>query len=270
MPGIPVAADAFQLVEKIDPDQKVFLFLDYDGTLVPIAPTPAEAVPPPSLINLLNILVRLPNMKVAVISGRPVKDLASLMPVKGLVLAGLHGLELPLQDARADQSSFLRVVPAINMLSGTARALIEGKNGFLLEEKGFSLALHYRLADPSEAAEVTSLFREKCDPLLSHYGLEILQGKMVFEVRPGEANKGRAVKSLLGLWPEALPVYVGDDLTDEDAFRFLDGTGLCVLVSPEERESSARFRFTSQDEVGLFLNLLAKQFLKEAAVAETP
>lgn len=223
---------------------RLLLCLDYDGTLVPIAARPEDACPTPAVLDLLTRLASTARIMVAIVSGRPVAELSTLLPVLGLTLIGTHGLEI-----RAPNGSVSQMLPpgafmlTMARMQREIRQLIRGKDGFLLEDKRQTLTLHYRLADPQEAAQIVS----RIQTVLRRYqgngvALELLHGKKVAEIRPVGVNKGKAVAALLQqVGSTMLPIYVGDDTTDEDAFRVLADRGLSILVSDVARPTGAQY-----------------------------
>ncbi|MGB9802389.1 trehalose-phosphatase [Desulfofundulus sp.] len=235
---------------------QLLLMLDYDGTLVPIAPTPDQARPDAELVVTLQKLTISPGRVVGIISGRKLAELQNLLPLTGLYLFGSHGLEFRDVDGRVhcmieDQS----LVEHILSLEKVAGECISNNSGFLLENKGASLALHYRLADPPLAREVLCNFIQKVACVMDRNRFEFLPGKKVLEIRPRGVSKGKAVQYLCRKHPGALPLYIGDDRTDEDGFLALK-RGLGILVSPQPRPSAATFRLTSPREVYKFLFFL--------------
>jgi trehalose 6-phosphate phosphatase len=217
------------------------LLLDYDGTLVPIAATPAEAAPDAALAPLLRALAaRLP--LVAVVSGRTIANLrAFLGAIPRLSLIGTHGAEIaPAGREEIVPFDRARIEPRLEALRRAAQALADPARGTLLEDKGVSLSFHWRLAEPREgerrAAEFARLAR---DPLLA-----VISGKKVVEARPRGTDKGAACLALLreASAGDRLAAYFGDDTTDEDAFRALAPRGLTAVVAAEPRPSAARFR----------------------------
>ncbi len=244
-----------QLRKLMQKEERIFLFLDYDGTLVPLAATPEQASPPDRLLETLGGLCLSPGLRVAVVSGRGIDDLKSFLPVPGLYLVGVHGLVIryPTGEEAWRNGERGEIRARVNKLARKLEPLVGGKKGFLLENKNIALALHYRLALPQEAVEVMRRICEEVRPLLQESGFIMRSGKKVLEFCPAWANKGDAVNFLLSDWPGALPVYVGDDETDEDAFRAVAGKGLGILVSQHPRPTAARYRFTGPGEVALFL-----------------
>lgn len=246
-----------KLVAIVD-NRPLLLITDYDGTLVPIAPTPGEAAPPAELIKLLRKLCGLHDVRAAVVSGRPLARLEEWLPVQSLYLAGTHGAEIKEPGGeRVELVNRAAVQEELAPLVRRARELIRGKEGFLLEDKGVSAALHYRLADPEQARAVTSCFRSAVLEMLPG-AYTLMKGKKVLEVRPGNLHKGRAVEWLLGRFPGHTVIYLGDDVTDEDAFRAVLGRGTGVLVSETDRPSRALYRLKGPVEVTRFLCLIIK------------
>jgi len=240
------------------------LLLDYDGTLTPIVERPELALLPPDVARTLRTLSR--RLKVVIMSGRSLRDLRKLVGEKGVYYGGNHGLEI-----RGPGISFVlpeatRLRPLLRRVSRELRKRTKGVKGALVEDKGLSLSLHYRLVDPEREGEVRRILEEVLEPHRDR--LRITEGKKVLEVRPNlRWDKGRASLLLLRLLdPERklLPVYLGDDRTDEDAFRVLNPRGgVTVLVSERPANSNARFFLRSPKEVALFLQML--EILSEEA-----
>jgi trehalose 6-phosphate phosphatase len=188
------------------------LLLDVDGTLAPIVPRPEDAVVPEQTRGLLEELVPRYAL-VACISGRPGDDAAGIVGVDGIVYVGEHGLEL---DPRAQEWA-----PAIAAFADSA--------GWPAERKRLSISFHFRTADDEQAA-VTEL-RKVADRAAAE-GLRPRWGRKVLEVRPPiDANKGTAIRALLDERGLRRALYAGDDSTDLDAFRGLDGLDLAVRVA---------------------------------------
>lgn len=236
---------------------RLFLGLDYDGTLVPIAARPEEARPTPALLALLSQLAQTPSVQVAVVSGRALPDLCAALPVQGIVYIGGHGLEI-----RTTGGKTQHLIPAgavTGILSGLWQDLesrLTGVPGLLLEDKRYALALHYRLARPEEAewavAQLLSAvqqYQEKGNIL------KVLHGKKVVEVLPAGVSKGKAVQTLLQREVKGtLSFYLGDDMTDEEAFQTLKGQALSILVADPPRRTAARYYLKNPDEVSCFLS----------------
>ncbi|MFL6582218.1 MAG: trehalose-phosphatase [Burkholderiales bacterium] len=198
------------------------LFLDVDGTLLDIAQNPDGVTVSRGLYCMLEVAHRLNGHAVALISGRNLSDLDRLFGPMQFPAAGQHGLE-----RRDSLGRITRATDRLNRISCAAQALEQEarlREGILVEHKGLSLALHYRSApELREWAEFT--MRE----LLSRLGREfqLIAGKMVYELKPGGRDKGTAIADFMMEAPFAgrVPVFIGDDATDEDGFTVVNLAG---------------------------------------------
>jgi trehalose-phosphatase len=236
--------------------ERGLLLLDYDGTLTPIAERPELALLPPDVARTLRTLSR--RLKVVIMSGRSLRDLRKLVGEKGVYYGGNHGMEIEGPGISFALPKATRFRPLLRRVSRELRERMRGVKGALVEDKGLSLSLHYRLVDPKREGEVREILEEVTGPHRDR--LRITEGKKVLEVRPNLPwDKGRASLLLLRLLDRGrkLPVYLGDDRTDEDAFRALNRRGgVTVLVSEKPVDSSARFFLRNPKEVALFLQKL--------------
>jgi trehalose 6-phosphate phosphatase len=233
----------------VPPLDALSLFLDFDGTLVAIAPTPdAVSVEDPLRALLARLHARLAG-RLVLLSGRALDDLRDrLGPFDGLA-AGSHGLERSDEPVEAD-------VPPLDAEARAALAALSDLHpGLLVEEKRFGLALHYRLAPTAEAAA-----HALAEDMAARRGWRVQPGKMVVEIRPPGADKGETLRAFMGR-PEfagTRPFMVGDDLTDEPAFaaaRALGGAG--VLVGA--RETAADYALGEVAAVRNWLERIAAQ-----------
>ncbi|MEI6415062.1 MAG: trehalose-phosphatase [Pseudomonadota bacterium] len=239
-----------QIVPILEPDSA--LFLDVDGTLLPIVDTPSEAQPDMAQIVLLQALHQTLNGALALVSGRPLADIDRLYQPLCLPATGQHGAEI--RDGaglRLDQER-----PADNPLAPIRKAVLDRFGdvpGVLIEDKGACLAVHYRLApDQQEVIEAT------LGRLLSvgNHGLVMQAGKMVYELKPAGVDKGQAIQTFMCTTPFSgkKPVFVGDDVTDEDGFvvvNQLGGDAIKVGTGP----SQARYRLADAQGVRIWLQL---------------
>ncbi|MDZ4382698.1 MAG: trehalose-phosphatase [Parvibaculum sp.] len=212
------------------------LFLDFDGTLAELAPTPGAVVIDPGLPDILLSLTESLGGAVALISGRPLVELDRLTGLE-LPGAGVHGLELRerpgMPPHMPDESR------AIRKIAERLAPLVAGDRRLILEEKPGALALHYRRA-PEREAECRTAMKEA---LAVASGLEIMEGKMVIEVKPGHANKGHAIEKLMSLPPflGRIPVFAGDDRTDEDGFGVVNALkGVTIKIGDGETKAAHR------------------------------
>lgn len=212
------------------------LFLDFDGTLAPIAPRPDEAAVPAPVRAALATLAALPAAAVAIVTGRRLEDVDRLLAPLVLPAAGSHGLER--RDASGQVTPVVvddaQVNDAVSRLAAFADA-----EGLLLEHKPGGASLHFRGRDTLEGACLALADEIEA----RHPALRVVRGKRVVEVMPREVDKGRAVEAFMSEAPFAgrVPVAVGDDRTDEDAFAAANRLGGCA-VKIGEGESVAAFR----------------------------
>jgi trehalose-phosphatase len=259
----PMPEDMQQRLARAD---RLWLFLDYDGTLADFAPTPEHINPEPELVDLLGRLAAHPRIRVSVVSGRRLSHIQQLVPVPGILLAGTYGVELQMPGGeRVDRLEYDVIRPALAGLKPLWADHIAGRQGFFLEDKGWSLALHGRFADKNEAERVLAQARRNAAKeidLGSPGPFRLLGGHRFLEVGPRLAHKGQAVDHLLGQfpWPGALPIFLGDDDKDEEAFSVVKARGgIAVLVAAEPRDSHADWRLDSPQTARCWLEALPTQ-----------
>jgi trehalose 6-phosphate phosphatase len=231
------------------PLHETAFFFDFDGTLVELAPTPAGVVVPPAVPDSLARLRRLTRGAVAVVSGRGIDSIDGFLAMPDLPVAGLHGAER--RDASGDTVRLGFNDERLLRMERVLAELVNAHPGTLLEIKGAALALHYRNAPFAEAAA-----REATQRLVDeHPDAYVLQpGKMVYEIKPKNVDKGRAVAAFLDEPPFAgrRPVFAGDDLTDEKGFAVVNERGgLSIKVGAGDTSARARV-----DSVGAFVDWL--------------
>lgn len=216
-----------------------------DGTLLSIAAHPEAVQVPGPLLTLLDRLNERFQGAVALISGRTITDLDRLFAPLKLPSAGIHGLERRGMDGAVHQAAD---AGPLDPLRAPLVDFVEAREGLLLEDKQQSLALHYRNA-PDYEAEIKSFLGKLLQAIASP--LELKRGKMVVEIKPGGANKGTAIEAFMEEPPFAgrMPVFIGDDITDEDGFRAVNRMGgLSIRVGFDEN-SAATYSLTDEDAV---------------------
>ncbi|MFZ0217227.1 MAG: trehalose-phosphatase, partial [Candidatus Dormiibacterota bacterium] len=213
------------------------VFLDYDGTLTPIVERPMDARLSATMREVIEELAR--RCPVCIVSGRDRSVVQELMGVRDLTVAGSHGFDIWHPEGR--EIPELVGAPERELIQAVTRELqagVSGLAGVEVEPKAISVAVHDRRAGGAERRAAEALV---AGVLAAHPGrLKVTPGRHVREVQPNlDWDKGRAVLHLLralGLdGPDVLPIYVGDDVTDEDAFRAVQGRGIGILVTSEER-----------------------------------
>jgi trehalose-phosphatase len=243
--------------------ERLWLFLDYDGTLADFAPTPDHVEPDPALVDLIARLARHPRRRVAVVSGRRLRHVQRLVPVPGVLLAGTYGIELQTAEGeRIDRVDYEQIRPVLDSLQPEWAALIDERDGFYLEDKGWALALHARFAAEREADQVLARARRRATAAIERAGADrfrLLGGHRFLEIGPRLAHKGLTIAYLLDRysWPGALPLYLGDDDRDEEAFAVIkERDGIAVVVASEPRPSSADLRLESPQAARHWLETL--------------
>jgi alpha,alpha-trehalase len=232
------------------------VFLDYDGTLTPIVARPDLALLSDEMRATLSELAD--RCSVAVISGRDLADVRRLVGLDNLVYAGSHGFDIAepggLRIQHEEGAAFAAAVERATEMLRPALAAIDGA---LVEPKRFAVAVHYRQVADGDVTKIEAAV----DRVLKEVpDLRKTGGKKVFELRPRfDWDKGKAVLWLLQALGQTggdiLPFYVGDDLTDEDAFAALSGRGITVFVGKPAR-TAALYVLDDPQEVGVFLNRL--------------
>jgi len=253
---LPSALERRREIERRIGDRRPVVFLDYDGVLTPIVERPEDATLSPDAREALERLAgRVP---VAVISGRDLEDVREMVGVEGIVFAGSHGFDIAGPEGLVEQ----RAVEALPRLDDAERALrqLERVPGARIERKRFTVAVHYRQVDEDQVPEVeVEVERVAADV----GGLRVTGGKKVLELRPDVPwDKGRALLRLLEVLgldgDDVVPIFIGDDVTDEDALRALPERGIGIVVRGEEddRATSASYALADAGEVIAFLGTL--------------
>lgn len=271
--GQPLHAYSAEILARIGCAAEVFCFLDYDGTLARLAPTPDAARPLPGTAALLTRLVATPGTSVALVTGRTIADLRRFVAVAGLFYIGVHGVEIQLPDGawyqRADVAAVRAALPRIRQQLAQD---VGPRPGILYEDKGAALACHYRLAARADAARLRATAQATV-VAYQRRGLPLVlaSGHEVVELRPAGINKGDAVRALLADHAHAaLPLYVGDDVTDEEAFARLPEQAITVRVGPRGQPTRARYRVATPEEVQQLLTAVVHRRRRPPATAGAP
>jgi len=286
----PSALDRWPEIAGRLAGRRLALFLDYDGTLSPIVQRPELALLPEAARAVLRRLAA--RMPVAILSGRLREDVAALVGLPQLIYAGSHGFDIagppPASGGPATGESPPTAAPPLRhevgqgvpaRLARVAECLrreLAGIDGVLIEDKRFAVAVHYRLVDARDLPRVeAAVDRAAADPAEPEGGggrLRKTGGKKVWELRPDvDWDKGGALLWLLGrLGPDhldAVPIFLGDDVTDEDAFAAVASRGgIGILIAEEPRATAAAYRLRDPGEALEWLARLAEL----AEVAELP
>jgi trehalose-phosphatase len=253
-----------KVARRLKSAQHVLLLSDFDGTLTTIVEQPEMAVLSLETKNLLRRLSRNRHYTVGIISGRALADLRDRVGVDGIIYAGNHGLEIEGLGSHFLEPLAEEMRPMLHILNSALSTALRGVKGVFVEDKGLTLSVHYRLAEGSEIDKVDEAFTKITDPLNVTGQIKVTRGKKVYEIRPPvDWNKGRAVSWLMARLKKmkgkvgAIPVYLGDDLTDEDAFEIVEhNQGISVFVGEERIQTQARYFLRSPDEVTELIRML--------------
>jgi trehalose 6-phosphate phosphatase len=226
-------------LEQIKTASESVLLLDYDGTLAPFHVDRSLAYPYHGVVSQLDGIARCGKTRIIIISGRPIEELRVLLtPMSNLEMWGSHGLERRLSDGSysrvqvsEEDSAFLRAAEEWVVGAGLL-SHVEFKHG--------GIAIHWRGMPPAEVRIIHALTQDGWTPLAEKSGLKLLEFEAGLELRVSHPDKGDAVRTILAALGAKAPIaFLGDDLTDEDAFRVLRGRGLTILVRPDYRETIA-------------------------------
>ena len=222
------------------------IFLDIDGTLVEIAETPQGVQLGPALITTLASLLRVSDGAVALVSGRLIETIDRLFSPLRLPVAGLHGCER--RSAGGEISRLVQPPEGLTEARSRLLAFARACPGLLVEDKRLSLAVHYRGAQ-GRRAEILAAVEDAAAALGP--GVHVLAGKMVFEIRPAGVDKGAAIEAFMAEPPfhGRTPVFIGDDLTDEDGFAVVNRLGGHSIRVDGDWPTHARWQVRSVSEL---------------------
>lgn len=262
---LPSAIERFDEITERAREKRVVVFLDYDGTLTPIVDRPELAVLSNSMRNILKELAK--TKTVVIISGRDREDVEALVALDDMIYAGDHGFDISGPDGKSIRhEEGAGFEPILQAAGEQLHLMLDAIGGILIESKKASIAVHFRLVAPDDVEQVVSAVEEA---LRNNDNLRLTKGKKVLEILPRiEWDKGQAEQwlcSALGLEPQnSLTIYLGDDVTDEDAFKVLKGHGIGIRVvdidsDEADRPTAADYCLRDPTEVGQFLSALAAQ-----------
>ena len=244
-------ANVYSIDRQLGEADGLLVALDFDGTLAPIMDDPDAPEITQANQRAVERLADHPDTLVAVVSGRQLADLRPRVGVEGIRYVGNHGLEYTVDGEREVHPEAEAQMEALREVRDELEERLADMEGVEVEDKAVTLTVHYRRARDATAEEVTAIVEDAVDPI---EGLKTGSGKMIVEVKPTvEWHKGAIVERLREEVPASWQtVYVGDDTTDEDAFRVLEEGDFGVLVG--ERSTAADYRVPDQAEVSRLLN----------------
>jgi trehalose 6-phosphate phosphatase len=250
---IPSALEHVSEIARIG--GRLAIFLDYDGTLTPIVSRPENAWLSESMRETLRSLAA--RVPVAILSGRDLDDVRGRVHVDGIVYAGSHGFDIAGAGGLRRELG-AAYLPVLDAAETDLRGMLDEIPGAQLERKHFSVAAHYRNVNESDAFKVAEAVTGVA---ARHRQLRRIDEKKVYELLPDiDWNKGKAVLWLLETLElergNVLPIFIGDDRTDEDAFRALKECGVGILVSEQPQVTAASYWLNNPEEVERFLREL--------------
>ena len=230
--------------------KKLVFFLDYDGTLTPIVDRPDLAIMAEDMRDAVKAVAK--KHMVAIVSGRMREDVQNLVKIDGIFYAGSHGFDIEgpggfsMIQPKAKES-----IPVVSRLIETLKKELKDVEGALVEEKKFSVAVHYRLVKEKYWEDIKKVVEKV---VKNEDMVRLMSGKMVYEILPNmEWDKGKAIRWIMDAmkisWSDSSIVYIGDDVTDEFAFRAIRTRGTGILVADQPKESAADFRVETPDDV---------------------
>ncbi len=230
------------------------LLLDYDGTLAPFHMEPNKAEPYPGIRKVLNRIMQVPDMRLVMITGRWTKDLIPLLRLeKQPEIWGSHGLERLYEDGSHEVAS---IEPeALSGLVAADEWIEEVGLSRRCEKKPGCLAIHWRGLDEGKVKEIRNLVEPRWSILAQSWQLSLREFDGGLELRVPSRDKGDAVRTILEeMNQDLVAAYLGDDLTDEDAFRAIKGKGIAVLVREQLRPTAADLWIKPPEELLTFLS----------------
>ncbi|KYK21116.1 hypothetical protein AYK25_03835 [Thermoplasmatales archaeon SM1-50] len=253
-----------EIYKKILKSDVIFIFLDYDGTLVSFKDSPAKVITPERIKKVLRLLIQIQKIKVIIVTGRTLEDIKKLLHVKRLSFIALHGLYIDSPEGvQFQRKTAQKTRSLITVIKKNMHSILKEEKGAYLEDKGLTVVFHYRLLPKNRIR----ILRETFKTIVRDYDkkkiLEFINGAKVIEARPKGWNKGNAIELFLSHFANTkkiLPIYIGDDITDEDAFRTLAKKGITIHVTHEKkRKTAAHYWVKNPEEVAFFLESLAQK-----------
>ena len=268
--GMKYLLKEWKTIKRALEKKYIYLFLDFDGTLTRIRKRPGSVKLSKATKSVLKDLASQKKISIAIISGRSLKDARRMVGLKSLIYAGNHGLEAEGPGLKHAVPEALRAKKAIKEISAKLKKQLKALRGVIVEDKGLTLSVHYRMVPAGKVKEAEKIFKKVVLAHKSSGKVVVTSGKKVWEVRPPvKWNKGKAAAHLLKRKKKTLKkgvasFYVGDDITDEDAFRILRKSSYTVKVG--KKASSAKYYVYNIKEVGDFLKKLLAVKRKESHV----
>ncbi len=258
----------FKSIKEFD---YILLFLDYDGTLINFERRPQDVKTPQQVKQLLTQLSKKQKVSIFIITGRRLEEIENLVNINGINYAALHGLIVEFSDGTKrnwNPSKYDRKL--IGNIVKDAQIIFKNESGVLIEDKGYTVAFHYRMVPKDKKNELIELFLDLVRKIDQSKKFDVLKGAEVIEIRPSNWNKGKFVEFILEDFSSndnVLPIYIGDDVTDEDAFSILCNKGITIFVKNNvSRVTKARYWVDNPEKVLEFLKLISKNAFEKNTI----
>ncbi len=256
---IPRFASEYVKIGEVVFGKTPVLFLDYDGTLTPIVQRPEDAVLSTEMQEVLKECASM--FAVAAVSGRDMDDLRSRINIDNLIYAGSHGFRISGPDGMyMEHEKSQEILPELNKMEDKLNQVFHGTvSGVQVERKRYAIAIHYRNA---QEEDIPFIKKKVSEIVENSTGFKAGEGKKILEIKPDiEWHKGKAVLWILEKLKltdknKYIPIYIGDDVTDEDAYESLKDWGIGIQVGPGAKPTAARFRLKNVYQVRIFLKEL--------------
>jgi len=249
-------------IKRIKRAKQLTVFLDYDGTLVGFKPRPEFAVPTNAVLYALRQLKMKRDINIIIITGRPLEDIRKMIAIKGIGYAGTHGQQVIFPDGRHfEWEKSGKSVPVVQRIKRSVIKESMDEKGILIEDKGTTIAMHYRKLDRSKVKAFRKFFTDAVKKFDKNGLLEVMEGSEVIEARPKGWNKGKAVGLIVKNMKErsGLVIYIGDDTTDEDAFSYLHSKTNAITIwvkNKEKRHTKAHYYLNNPKQVNAFIRTI--------------
>jgi len=256
---LPSALDSVREIKEQAMEKRVALFLDYDGTLTPIVERPEQAIL--SDVMRQTVIELAKHCTVAVLSGRDLKDVQQLVGIHDIVFAGSHGFDIAgPRDWRLQSQQGNDFLPVLDTAEQELHDRLDNVRGALIERKKFTIAVHLRQVEEKDQGLVEQTVDQV---LMAHPELRKGYGKKVYELQPKtDWHKGKALLWLLEALEldssDVLPIYIGDDVTDEDAFETIYDRGIGIFVQGHDgpEQTAAHYALEDTEDVRIFMETL--------------
>lgn len=257
-----ILKDLKTVEEYLSKRKKVNLFLDFDGTLAPIAPTPDKVKLPQEVRTILGKIKEYDHVFVAIISGRAFEDVKKIINIRGIHYAGNHGLEITGVKRTSIVPNAAQIVRSIKKISDDLNKVLLTVPGSWVENKSLTASVHYRNVAAMHVPELNRLVGEITARYIDNGLVKLKRGIKVIEIQPNiKWDKGAAVKWMQKniAYSRAANIYIGDDDTDEDAFRALNSAITIKVVRDSKVKTDAQYYVNNPIEVRYFLQWLLER-----------